>query len=124
VPGAPGPTLLDAGCGIGWFTQRFADAGFRLAAVGFTDEAVRLDRGVVSNLAAMVGPGGALVVQEQLVDRDDVTAKQRTGVYCVRWRMLEMYRSLLGSSWVLERHDHFVLDGEGSSKDLLLFRQQ
>lgn len=35
LAGAPG-TLLDAGCGSGWFTQRFVEMGYKVTAFDFT----------------------------------------------------------------------------------------
>ena len=41
--GAPGP-LLDAGCGSGWFTQRFVDRGYTVTAFDFTESGIAAAR--------------------------------------------------------------------------------
>lgn len=51
---APGQTLLDAGCGSGWFTRRFAATG---CAVGGIDR----DPGMIAYAASRGGPARYLV---------------------------------------------------------------
>lgn len=40
-------SLLDAGCGSGWFTKRFVEAGYDVTAVDFSEGAIRQARGDV-----------------------------------------------------------------------------
>lgn len=49
--GPPG-RLLDAGCGIGWFTQRFVDAGHQVTAFDFTATGIAVARERVSGAVA------------------------------------------------------------------------
>ncbi len=40
----PAATVLDAGCGIGWFTERLADRGHDVSGSDFSSDALRLAR--------------------------------------------------------------------------------
>lgn len=62
---APGATVLDAGCGTGWFARRLAGLGFVVDAVDFSEVAVGKAREAVAGIRnwhvgdlALFEPGG------------------------------------------------------------------
>ncbi len=59
----PGQRVLDAGCGSGYFSQFFADAGLDATALDYSDEALNITRQVTRNRVRTVK---ADMVNEQL----------------------------------------------------------
>lgn len=158
--GTPGD-LLDAGCGSGWFTQRFVERGHTVTAFDFTASGITaakervsgevtwvvsdiasfptdrdwpvvvcIDvlfhivddaawRAAVLNLGALAA-GGALIIQDHLVDRPEPAPAGPPGTFHTRWRTLDDYRSVLTGA-VLAKHDHYEIPAEDSTKDLLVF---
>jgi 2-polyprenyl-3-methyl-5-hydroxy-6-metoxy-1,4-benzoquinol methylase len=151
--------ILDAGCGVGWFTEQLSMIGFTdVKAFDFSAAAAaqarekapsarvsvsaledfRSDRRydvvmcidvlfhvvdderwshAVSNLASLVAPGGALLVQDSIA----ATGEEQPAPH-VRIRPVERYRSLL-EGWTLESLDAYDLTAEAVGKHLMLFRR-
>ena len=45
IKSTPGSSILDVGCGTGWFSRRFADAGFAVTGVDIDPASVEFSRG-------------------------------------------------------------------------------
>jgi len=154
--------LLDAGCGIGWFSEQLQRAGYTPTAIDFSPTAAELARArlgpdasvevaslsdyhagrtfplvicidvlfhvvnddqwraSVANLGAHVAANGLLVIQDHLVDEPSEELCP-TGSH-TRWRSKAMYRAVL-DGWELIAVDHYLLPGEGQTKDLMAFRR-
>jgi 2-polyprenyl-3-methyl-5-hydroxy-6-metoxy-1,4-benzoquinol methylase len=77
-------------------------------------------RATVDNLAAHVGDGGRLLIQDHLTDVPSGPVDPTTSH--TRWRTLDAYLQAL-DGWELAVHDNYVLPGEGRAKDLMVFER-
>jgi SAM-dependent methyltransferase len=151
--------ILDAGCGVGWFTGQLASFGFaEVEAFDFSATAAtqaqrkapgarvfvsaledaRSDRPYdvvicidvlfhvvdderwsqsVRNLASLVAPAGALLIQDSIA-----VAGEEQPARHVRIRSVDRYCSLL-DGWSLESHNAYALPAEGVGKNLMRFRR-
>ena len=66
----PGPAgrLLDVGCGTGWFSSRFADAGLRVAGLAPDTAALRFARQLDGRVAYVEGRGEVLPFADAAFD--------------------------------------------------------
>ncbi len=104
--------MLDAGCGIGWFSARAADIGFEVEGVDFSAEAMDTAR-------RTMGSKVQWHVSEIRLTRQRIPIGDHSRTH-VRWRVRQDYLDVL-PAWRLAEHHKYVLPAQRVEKDILLF---
>ena len=119
------------GNGVRWHTSALHefDPGRRFDVVACIDVLLHITddsifEATLVRLASLVADGGALVVQDHLVEPSQVARKVAASESHVRWRSIEEYRRALEPEWSLVGRDRYELAGERATMDILIFRRR